>query len=651
MPLSQANVTGDTPMGATLVAGGATFKVWAPSATAVYLKGTFGDVSDWSPAASAMELTRDVAGYWAGFLPGVTEGDAYNFYVVGPPGGGSGSKRDPYARELTPSAAFPSGVHCIVRSPSTYPWHDAEFETPDYADMIVYQLHVGTYASSPPSYGTFLDVIGRIPYLVALGVNVLQPLPVTECEANPSLGYNGADYFSPDYVYTVYDPAELERHRRTINGLLAAKGFAPIDAAQIASGADQLKALVDLCHVYGIAVVFDVVYNHAGGFTGDDECLYFWDRQAGTDDNDNSLYFTRQGVAGGLAFALQKPPVRQFLIDNASFWLREFHVDGFRYDEVSDLLSNAGACGWMFCRDLTDTVRFINDRALQNAEYWPAEATASVPSIVAPSRQGGAGFDVVQHDALRVAVRNAVEAASYGAGSHVSMSAIGEGLAQLGFPHAWNVVPCVENHDVVLAGREARMPRLADGSDARSFYARSRSKVATGILLSAPGIPQIFMGQEFLEDKPWDTNPAGGNLLYWAGLASDKTMADQLRYTQDFIQLRRRQRALRGESIHVFHVHDVNRIIAFHRWIEGAGADVVVVASLNDSAFFGYELGFPFAGRWSELFNSDVYDNWVNPLLVGNGGAVDVGGGPMHDLPASAAITIPPRSILIFGAG
>ena len=231
------------------------------------------------------------------------------------------------------------------------------------------------------------------------------------------------------------------------------------------------------------------------------------------------------------------------------------------------------------------------------------------------------------------------------------MTAIGAGLCSQGLPHAWCVLPCVENHDVVLAGRQARLPRLADGSDSRSFYARSRSKVATGILLAAPGIPQIFMGQEFLEDKPWDTDPGGGSLLYWAGLASDKAMVDQLRFTQDLIRLRWLQPALRGESIHVFHVHDANRVIAFHRWIEGVGRDVVVVASLNDSPLFGYDLGFPAGGSWTELFNSDVYDNWVNPLRVGNDGGVFAAGGPLHDLPASASITIPPRAILLFGRG
>jgi 1,4-alpha-glucan branching enzyme len=637
-------------MGATLVAGGATFKVWAPSAAAVYLNGAFGGAADWTKDASAKLLARDGAGYWSGFLPGATEGDQYMYFVVGPPGGGSGYKRDPYARELLPTRSFPHGV-CIVREPSAYPWHDGQFSTPAYPNLIVYQLHVGTYASSPPSYGTFLDVIEKIPYLVALGVNVLQPLPVTESEGNPSEGYNDSDYFSPDYVYTVSDAAAIGRHLVTINALLAAKGFPPLTASQITRGADQLKALVDLCHVHGIAVALDVVYNHAGGFEGDDQSLYFWDREAGTSDNDNSLYFIDQGVAGGLSFALWKREVRQFLIDNATFWLREYHVDGFRYDEVSVLLANNETNGWRFCQDLTSTVRFVKSGALQNAEYWPSEYPATAGSIVSPSSQGGTGFDVLQHDALRTSVRGAVEATSYGAGTPVDMTAIGGSLSPLGFPHAWCLVPCVENHDVVLAGRQARLPRLADGSNARSYYARSRSKVATGLLLAAPGIPQIFMGQEFLEDKPWDTDPAGPNLIYWAGLASDKAMADQLRFTQDFVRLRWQQPALRSESIHVFHVHDANRVIAFHRWVEGVGCDVVVVASLNDSPYFGYDLGFPSGGRWTELLNSDVYDNWVNPLRVGNDGGIDAAGGPMHDLPASASITIPPRAILVFGRG
>src|ERR1035441_4216274 len=272
MALAQTNINSNTPMGVTLVPGGATFKVWGPMARAVYLNGAFGGVANWTKDANTdLLLTKDAFGYWTGFLAGVAEGDIYKYYVAGQPGGSAGYKRDPYARELTPSSTFPYGVNCIVRSPGSYPWHDQSFVTPDYSNLIIYQIHIGTYAPSAfPKCGTFLDVIGKIPHLVSLGINMLQPLPVTECEDHPDMGYDGADLFSPDTLYTVNNPAALTTYLGTINGLLGAKGCAPLTLSQISSGANQLKALVDLCHVYGIAVAFDVVYNHAGGFVGDD---------------------------------------------------------------------------------------------------------------------------------------------------------------------------------------------------------------------------------------------------------------------------------------------------------------------------------------------------------------------------------------------
>jgi 1,4-alpha-glucan branching enzyme len=250
MALPQTNINPNTPMGATLVHGGVTFKVWGPSAQAVYLNGQFGGASTWTMAANPdLLLVRDGSGYWTGFLPGIVDGDLYKYYVVGPPGGSTGYKRDPYARELTPSTTFPIGVNCIVRSPSSYPWHDQNFVTPDYSNLIIYQIHIGTYAPAVfPNYGTFLDVITRIPYLVALGINLLQPLPVTECEEHPDMGYDGADIFSPDTVYTVSDPARLNTYLATINGLLGARGCAPLTLNQISSGANQLKAMIDLCH-------------------------------------------------------------------------------------------------------------------------------------------------------------------------------------------------------------------------------------------------------------------------------------------------------------------------------------------------------------------------------------------------------------------
>jgi hypothetical protein len=183
--------------------------------------------------------------------------------------------------------------------------------------MIVYQLHVGTYSLTRPGpYATFLDVVDKIDYLAALGVNVLQPLAIDEAGTSPSLGYNGSDYFSPDLPYVVHDRDALQGHLQRLNQLLARTGHAPLTIADIQSGPHQLKALIDICHLCGIVVVFDVVYNHAGGFFGDDAALYFWDR-ARNSDNNNSLYFTDRGWAGGLSFALWNRDVRQFLI-NAS---------------------------------------------------------------------------------------------------------------------------------------------------------------------------------------------------------------------------------------------------------------------------------------------------------------------------------------------
>jgi len=141
--------------------------------------------------------------------------------------------------------------------------------------------------------------------------------------------------------------------------------------------------------------------------------------------------------------------------------------------------------------------------------------------MVTPVPDGGAGFDVPQHDGLRGAVRTAVQTASYVQQSAISFDTIAGALYPSGFAHAWQTVPCVENHDIVKVNTDRRIPFLADSADRRSWYARSRSRFATGILLTAPGIPELFMGREFLEDKQWSWDAtASDNLLYWDGLNS-----------------------------------------------------------------------------------------------------------------------------------
>jgi 1,4-alpha-glucan branching enzyme len=523
--------------------------------------------------------------------------------------------------------------------------------------MVVYQLHVGTYAIRKAGVtSNFLDVASKVSYLADLGINVLQPLPIDEQEANPSMGYGGADLFSPDFPYVAIE--DLPDYLAMINGLYAAKQVAPIRLEHIQSGPGQLKALVDLCHIYGIAVMFDVVYNHAGGFSVsgqlDDNCLYYMDRVQNQGNNNDSLYFTDQDRGtGGLAFAVWNADVCRYLFDNAKQLLEEYHADGLRYDEISTLLSTNQGSGWEFCRALTSKLRQLRNRILQNAEFWPGRfpdiPTTALP-VIASATSGGLGFDVVQHDYLRNVLRNAVGAASSGRNASVSMSDIALALYPPVFDHAWRAVTCVENHDLVMEGRDPRLPWLADSSDRRSWYARSRSRVATGILLTAPGIPQLFMGQEFLEDKRWGLDPNGPDLLWWDGLntGSDRAMSDHLRFTRELIHLRLSLPALRGDNVNAFYRSDRDRVLAYHRWLEGSGQDAIVVASFAESTYRGYALGFPVRGFWTEVYNSDIYDHWVNPWVAGNAGGVAAEDAPLHGFVTSASIVIPANSVVVF---
>ena len=643
MPASQQNIDDQTPLGANLLGGGATFRVFGPSAQSVFVSGDFNGWTQQDPAALLVKTGND----WGGFIPGIADGSAYKFFVVG--AGSTGFKRDPCAREIVPVPGFTN--NCIVRDPNTYPWHDQGFIPPAFNDLIIYQFHIGTYygqdaAGNDNRAGrdcTFLDVVNRIEYLAALGVNAIEPLPIIEFETTTSQGYNGSDLDAPEYRYTLLPgDARLPLFLATINNLLSKRGQPPLPTGVLDRPINQLKALVDLCHLYGMAVLLDVVYNHAGGFEGDDESIFFWDRRT-TESNNNSLYFTDQpDGSGGLVFAYWNQDIRQFLINNAAFLTKEYHADGFRFDQVT-IIDQFG--GRQFCKDLTDTLHFIAPSHPLIAEYWADQGFAT-----RDTGSGGLGFDAVWSAGLRETIRGALAQAAGGAQAAVSLDPIHDNLTiPPGFAAIWKSVVAVETHDEVLAGRSPRIAHLADSSNSRSWYARSRSRVATGLVLTAPGIPMLFMGQEFLEDKQWsDSDP--NLLIYWDGVdkGTDKSMVDHLRFTQELIALRRRQPGLRGDGINPFHVHDENRVIAFQRWVSSVGKDVVVVVSLAETTYWSYAIGFPGPGHWLEVFNSDVYDNWVNPIVAGNGGGIDANGGPTHGLPNSATIVIPANGFVIF---
>lgn len=652
MPVQQSGP--NTPMGATLVAGGATFRTWAPHAADVYL------ITDQLPASAAPgwtpqagdRLTRLSDGSWAGFVAGIADGDAYLFWVRGPTGD-AGFKRDPYARELAEHPPFPDSP-CLVRDPDSYPWQATDWRTPPFNELIIYQLHVGAFWALDTAgqdrratdYGKILDLVERIEYLRDLGVNAVQLLPIQEFPTQFSLGYNGVDYFSPETEYQVENPAELDRYLAQVNAMLARHGKPHLTAGELLPGPNQFKCLVDLFHLNGIAVIFDVVYNHAGGNFGD-RSLWFYDRQPQGDHN-RSLYFIDRGWAGGSIFAYWQAPVRQFLIDNACFLLEEYRADGLRYDEVSVIVNHGGSD---FSRDLTNTVRFVKPAAIQIAEYWnPDRAFAVAPT------PGGLGFDAALSDGLRDSLRGALSQAGGGAQASVSLDRVRDTLyPPPGFSAAWTTVQCLENHDLVRwrfehhAPDAPRIAALADPNNHRSWYARSRARVATTLLLTAPGIPMLFMGQEFLEDKPWSDDYENWSeyLIWWAGLSQDPSMRDFHQFVRDLVWLRRSRPALHGDGVRVSQVHNGDRIIAVHRWMEGQGQDVVVVASFNESTQHGYRVDLPWPGAWHEVFNSDYYDHYPNPLAAGNGGRVDADAPGQHGYPYAAQLTIPANGAVI----
>jgi 1,4-alpha-glucan branching enzyme len=624
-------------MGATLVEGGATFRIWAPRARAVFIAGEF---NEWNQGAE-YRLTPIGGGHWAGFVEGLKDGDQYLFYVEGT--GSSGYKRDPHARLLTIQPAFPL-ANCVLVDPGDFPWHETGFRAAAFSDLVIYQLHVGTFSIAPGnSEGNFLDVLERVPYLAALGVNALEPLPIQEFPSEFSLGYNGTDLFSPENDYAEHSEPELLAYFEQVNAILRSAGQPGYASVDVLRGSDnQLRALIDVCHVFGIAVIFDAVYNHAGGGF-DDNSMWFLDRMPQGNTND-SLYFTDRGWAGGQVFAYWNDGVKQFLIDNARYFYDEYRVDGFRFDEVS-VMERYG--GWLTCQHLTDTLRAAKPEAIQIAEFWPVNDW-----VVKNRSDGGAGFDATWNDGLRIAVRAAIGAASSGRYSSVDMGAIANALQYRGLGNRWRSVNMAEDHDIVYAGRAERVAKLADGWDSRSWYGRSRSRVAMGLILTAPGIPMLFMGQELLEAKQWKDTPNIANLIDWGSLnEGDKRVGDFLRFTRELIGLRRNYPGLRGEGCAVIHASNQNRVVAFQRWVEGAGRDVVVVVSLNESAWYNYEIGFPGSGRWVEVFNSDVYDNWVNSGVVGNGGAVYADGPATHGLGSSARVTIPANGFVVFARG
>ena len=309
----------------------------------------------------------------------------------------------------------------------------------------------------------------------------------------------------------------------------------------------QLKALIDICHLYGIAFIVDVVYNHAGG-DFDSQSINYFDFPVVCDEH-TSIYFSEHNWSSGRMFDYNKPEVCRFLIGNVLMFHREYHADGFRFDEVSAIDLRDGSDGWSFCQKLTKEPNQEDKRRVKIAEYWNNNDGTRYRHLAVIDPPNGMGFDI---DQFRDIVRNLIGKAAGGRTKYVPISALRTALEYVPYySEHFRAYNCVENHDLILDadGDKHRLPRiakLAHWDDPRSPFARGRARVATGLLLTGTGVPMIFMGQEFLEDKLWSDNPHLRNRqIWWDGLdGADQHMVDFRQFTRELIWLRRKHPAL-----------------------------------------------------------------------------------------------------------
>jgi 1,4-alpha-glucan branching enzyme len=215
--------------------------------------------------------------------------------------------------------------------------------------------------------------------------------------------------------------------------------------------------------------------------------------------------------------------------------------------------------------------------------------------------EGGAGFVAQWAAGFVHPIRAAITAGSDG---ERDMQAVSDAVSQRFNGDGFQRVIYTESHDEVAANNgNARVPDAIWPGNAGSYFAKKRSTLGAALVFTAPGIPMIFQGQEFLEDRPFDDAVE----LDWRKLK----WFDGIRLLyRDLIHLRRNlggnTRGLCGQGIHLHHVNQADKLIAFHRWDQGGpGDDVLVVANFGSRGYDSYTIGMPRAGLWKVRFNSD----------------------------------------------
>lgn len=581
-------------IGAVPYTGGTTFRTWAPNASSVNVAGSF---NGWS--MTSKPLSHEGDGWWSRDVTGASASQEYKFVI-----NSSLWKIDPRANDVVNSV----GNGIIVDH--NYTW--TPFTPPAWNDMIIYEMHIGTYndtAGGNP--GTWTTAIAKLNHLQSLGVNAVEIMPIAEFPGDWSWGYNPVNIFAPESIYG-----------------------SPV----------QMKNFIEQCHQRGIAVLLDVVYNHIGP-SDLNKSIWKFDGYSAASDT-GGIYFyedaNRYTPWGDTRPNYATDEVRSFIRDNVISWLSDYNMDGIRMDATvyirrRDIGGPDIADGWSL-------MQWINDEndAAHPEKICIAEDMQDYDMMTRATSAGGAGFDSQWDARFHHKVVPALTASS---DSGRNMWDVQDAITHLYNGLDTQRVIYTESHDEVgyLNGND-RLPEDISPGDADSYEAKKRSTLGAGLVFTSPGIPMIFMGQEFLEDGSWhDDDP-----LNWS---RDATFAGIKLLYQQLIELRRNvaghTRGLMGNNVDAFHVNNTNKVIAFRRWRDGGpGDDVVVVANFSSTGRSNYNIGMPRVGNWWVRFNSDwdgydsEFTNWSSPDTQAVSGAKD-------GLNYNANVSVGPYSIII----
>ncbi|MBI5154040.1 alpha amylase C-terminal domain-containing protein [Candidatus Poribacteria bacterium] len=587
-------------MGAIPITSGSAFRVWAPNASAVAVAGDF---NAWSATANPLVNDGGGLGNWSATINDAVIGDQYK-YVITHPTYGVVWRQDPRALDMTNSAGN------SVIADLSYTWVNG-FTMPAWNQMVIYEMHVGTFNDAVGGpVGTFDSVTAKMSHLSGLGVNAIKIMPIMEFPGDQSWGYNPHSQYAPESAYGT-----------------------PRD----------LKELVDAAHGAGIAVILDVVYNHMGTSPTESD-IPVWNFDAESYGNGGIYFFSdwrKQTPWGWSRPDYGRGEVRTYLRDSALYWLNEYRCDGLRWDSTVNIRTQNNGGGGDIAEGWT-LMQWINNE-IDAAASWKisiAEDLQNNDWITKTTGAGGTGFDS-QWDAAYVhPVRTAVVT---GNDADRDMYAVRDAITHYYNGTATQRVIYTESHDEVNNGK-SRVPEEIWPGNAGSWYSKKRSTLAAGITMTSPGVPMIFMGQEFLEDGFWsDSDP-----LDWT---KNTTYAGIKSLYTDLIKLRRNwynnTRGLRGNNLNIHHVNNTNKVIAYHRWeAGGAGDDCIVVANFGSTGYSSYNLGFPSTGTWYVRFNSDWngyssdFGNWNSYNTTAVAGAKD-------GMANNANVGIGPYSLII----